>query len=107
MFGGPAPALNAWRIGLTGDPTMPASYMMAACVVGMVAMGFLVETAGCSLRGVGLPGRVRDTRPHQKPGSRGPSSRSQVTDGVDKPDQRLDKPRNFQPSFVGCGVEMR
>jgi hypothetical protein len=32
--------------------------MMAACVVGMVALLFVRETAGCSLRGREMPGTV-------------------------------------------------
>ncbi len=56
IFGGTAPALNSWLISRTGDPTMPAYYMMASCVVGMVALRFLIETAGHSLRGTTTPG---------------------------------------------------
>lgn len=58
IFGGTAPALNSWLITRTGDPLMPAYYMMAACGVGMVALRFVVETAGQSLRGSQIPGRV-------------------------------------------------
>ncbi|MDZ4370663.1 MAG: MFS transporter [Phenylobacterium sp.] len=50
-FGGTAPALNSWLITQTGDPRMPAYYMMASCVVGMIALRFTAETAGKSLRG--------------------------------------------------------
>jgi MHS family proline/betaine transporter-like MFS transporter len=56
LFGGTAPALNSWLITLTGDPAVPAYYMMASCVVGMIALRFLVETAGVSLRGERTPG---------------------------------------------------
>lgn len=56
LFGGTAPALNSWLISRTGDAVMPAYYMMAACVVGMVALWFTLETAGQSLRGRHLPG---------------------------------------------------
>jgi MHS family proline/betaine transporter-like MFS transporter len=56
VFGGTAPALNSWLITRTGDPTMPAYYMMGSCVVGMAALWFLVETAGRSLRGTVTPG---------------------------------------------------
>jgi MHS family proline/betaine transporter-like MFS transporter len=59
LFGGTAPALNSWLIGRTGDPLVPAYYMMAACAVGMVAVSFMIETAGASLRGMHTPG----TRP--------------------------------------------
>ncbi|MFC3076930.1 MFS transporter [Phenylobacterium terrae] len=50
VFGGTAPALNSWLIGRTGDAVVPAYYMMGACVVGMVALCFMAETAGRSLR---------------------------------------------------------
>jgi len=56
LFGGTAPAVNSWLIGLTGDPLTPAYSMMAACLIGMVALVFMIETAGQSLRGVHIPG---------------------------------------------------
>jgi len=56
IFGGTAPAMSSWLISRTGDPAMPAYYMMAACAVGMAALVFLVETAGVSIRGKGVPG---------------------------------------------------
>lgn len=56
LFGGSAPALNSWLITVTGNPITPAYYMMGACVVGMVALLFVVETAGLSLRGTVTPG---------------------------------------------------
>lgn len=56
LFGGTAPAANDWLIGATGDPLVPAYVMMAACVVGAAALAFVVETAGESLRGTGVPG---------------------------------------------------
>jgi MHS family proline/betaine transporter-like MFS transporter len=56
LFGGTAPAANAWLIGVTGDPLVPAYYMMASCVVGAVALYFVPETAGASIRGRGIPG---------------------------------------------------
>jgi MHS family proline/betaine transporter-like MFS transporter len=37
-------------ISATGDPLMPAYYMMAACLVGLVALHYMPETAGRSLR---------------------------------------------------------
>jgi MHS family proline/betaine transporter-like MFS transporter len=49
IFGGTAPAVNSALIGATGNHLMPALYMMAACVVGMVALIFMPETAGRSL----------------------------------------------------------
>ncbi|MXP61843.1 MFS transporter [Roseomonas sp. M0104] len=56
LFGGTAPAVNSWLIGLTGDELTPAYAMMAACLVGMVALAFMIETAGQSLRGDQIPG---------------------------------------------------
>lgn len=50
IFGGTAPAIGSGLISLTGNELMPAFYMMGACVVGMVALRFMPETAGRSLR---------------------------------------------------------
>lgn len=50
LFGGTAPAANAWLIDLTGDPLTPAYLMIAACLVGLVALRFTDETAGKPLR---------------------------------------------------------
>lgn len=51
IFGGTAPAMNSWLIRVTGDTMFPAYYMIAACIVGMIALCFMKETAGQSLRG--------------------------------------------------------
>jgi MHS family proline/betaine transporter-like MFS transporter len=56
LFGGTAPAVNQYLINLTGDRLVPAYYLMAACVVGAVALVFVPETRGCSIRGRGIPG---------------------------------------------------
>jgi MHS family proline/betaine transporter-like MFS transporter len=70
LFGGTAPAVNEALIGASGDKIMPAYYLMAACVVGAVALWFVPETRACSLRGRGLPGI--DTHPEPEPvGARG------------------------------------
>ena len=58
-FGGTAPAVNNALIGATGNRLMPAYYMMGACVVGAVALLFVRETAGASLRGRVTPGTAR------------------------------------------------
>jgi MHS family proline/betaine transporter-like MFS transporter len=64
LFGGTAPALNSWAVGVTGNVLVPAYVMIAACLIGMMALPFLVETAGQSLRGLGVPGAPRtDARP--------------------------------------------
>lgn len=52
IFGGTAPAMSSWLINRTGDTLVPAYAMMGSCVVGMLALPFLVETAGKSLRTV-------------------------------------------------------
>jgi MFS family permease len=59
LFGGTAPMANDWLIGLTGDHLIPAYYMMASCLIGGIALIFVVETCGCSLRGRGIPGAHR------------------------------------------------
>lgn len=56
IFGGTAPAMSSWLINLTGDTLAPAYLMIAACIVGLVAVAFVVETAGESLRGTQTPG---------------------------------------------------
>jgi MFS transporter, MHS family, proline/betaine transporter len=61
LFGGTAPAVNEALIGATGNSLIPAYYMMASCVVGMVALAFVPETARASIRGRGIPGI--DTKP--------------------------------------------
>jgi len=61
LFGGTAPAVNEALIGATGNSLIPAYYMMASCVVGMVALAFVPETARTSIRGRGIPGI--DTKP--------------------------------------------
>jgi MHS family proline/betaine transporter-like MFS transporter len=56
LFGGTAPAANQALINATGDTLVPAYYMMAACVVGAIALLRVPETRGCSIRGRGIPG---------------------------------------------------
>ncbi|GAB2783116.1 MFS transporter [Amycolatopsis magusensis] len=56
LFGGTAPVVNEALIDATGDNIFPAYYMMAACVVGGIALIFVPETKGASLRGRGVPG---------------------------------------------------
>ncbi|WP_180814629.1 MFS transporter [Kocuria flava] len=59
VFGGTAPLANEALIGATGNPLVPAFYMMGACVVGLVAVRAMKETVGASLRGTEIP----ETRP--------------------------------------------
>ncbi|NYF32961.1 MULTISPECIES: MFS transporter [Sphingopyxis] len=50
IFGGTAPMIGSGLISLTGDPLMPAYYMMLACLVGLAALRYMPETAGRSMR---------------------------------------------------------
>jgi metabolite-proton symporter len=59
IFGGTAPMVNEWLIGRTGNNLVPAYYMMASCVIGALALIFVTETTGCSLRGRSIPGKTR------------------------------------------------
>ncbi|RVW03941.1 MFS transporter [Rhodococcus xishaensis] len=63
LFGGTAPAANDFLIDWTGNTLMPAFYMMSACVVGLVALVFVTETAGASIRGRGIPGVDTEAQP--------------------------------------------
>ncbi len=63
IFGGTAPALNEKLIEVTGNDLVPAFSMMAACVVGAIALAFVPETARVSIRGTGLPGVDTEPRP--------------------------------------------
>ncbi|WP_125078658.1 MFS transporter [Mycobacterium sp. P7213] len=56
VFGGTAPVLADSVIEHTGWQLFPAAYLVAAAVLGLVALRFLPETLGCSLRGTGIPG---------------------------------------------------
>jgi len=49
IFGGTAPAVASGLISATGNELMPAYYMMATCLVGLIALRFMPETAGRSL----------------------------------------------------------
>ena len=56
MFGGTAPLVNDAVVEGTGWNLFPAVYMMGACVIGLIALPFLQETKGCSIRGTEVPG---------------------------------------------------
>jgi metabolite-proton symporter len=56
LFGGTAPAVNDWLTQKTGQPLMPAYYMMAACVIGAIALFTVPETTRCPLNGTATPG---------------------------------------------------
>ena len=55
LFGGTAPSVNEALIEATGSPLVPAFYMVAACIVGLIAVHFMKETVGASLRGNDIP----------------------------------------------------
>jgi MHS family proline/betaine transporter-like MFS transporter len=56
IFGGTAPALNDWLITVTGDRLVPAYYMMGACLVGLIALLKVPETARYPISGTEIPG---------------------------------------------------
>ncbi len=56
LFGGTAPAVNDWLTAETGNALMPAFYMMAACIIGAIALVKVPETTRCPLNGRGMPG---------------------------------------------------
>jgi MHS family proline/betaine transporter-like MFS transporter len=51
LFGGTTPLVTAWLVERTGDPLVPAYYLMGAAVIGVITMLFVRETAGLPLRG--------------------------------------------------------
>lgn len=55
-FGGTAPLINEGLIESTGDNLIPAYSMMIASVVGLIALYFVIETKGVSIRGRAIPG---------------------------------------------------
>ncbi|MEV0804157.1 MFS transporter [Kribbella sp. NPDC050281] len=56
LFGGTAPAVNDWLTAKTGNALMPAYYMMAACIIGAIALVKVPETTRCPLNGTAVPG---------------------------------------------------
>lgn len=51
LFGGTTPLVTAWLVQATGDPLVPAYYLMAAAAIGIATMLTVRETAGLPLRG--------------------------------------------------------
>jgi len=49
IFGGTTQFVVAWLIHATGDPLVPAWYLIASCAVGIVAILMIKETKGVSL----------------------------------------------------------
>ncbi|TDK93601.1 MFS transporter [Mycolicibacterium mucogenicum] len=56
LFGGTAPVVNDWLVGVTGDRLVPAYYMMVACIIGALALIKVPETARCPISGTETPG---------------------------------------------------
>ena len=71
LFGGTAPVLNDWLVGLTGNNLVPAFYMMLACVVGAIALIGLPETARCPINSTEIPGTPEAPAPLEYAVSRG------------------------------------
>jgi hypothetical protein len=63
IFGGTAPAVNDWLIHTTGDKLVPAYYMMGACLVGLVALVKVPETARYPIGGTEIPGTPEAPQP--------------------------------------------
>jgi MHS family proline/betaine transporter-like MFS transporter len=51
LFAGTAPVLNAWLIGLTGSPLIPAYYLILAAIVGIVALLYSPDYTRKPMRG--------------------------------------------------------
>lgn len=52
LFGGTTPLVVAWLVGVTKNNMVPAYFLMAVCLFGLIIVTFFVkETAGKSLRG--------------------------------------------------------
>ncbi|WP_137122682.1 MFS transporter [Segeticoccus rhizosphaerae] len=62
-FGGTAAFVNDALVGATGNDLMPAFYMMAAMVIGMIALIGVPETAGLSIHGRRVPGVADEDQP--------------------------------------------
>lgn len=58
IFGGTAGLISDFFIDVTGSLLVPAFYMTLGCVVGLVSVYFMTETAGASLHGEDVPGSV-------------------------------------------------
>lgn len=58
LFGGTAAFISDFFVEITGSLLMPAFYMVLACVIGLVSVYFMPETAGASLQGDTIPGSV-------------------------------------------------
>ncbi|WP_405831919.1 glycine betaine/L-proline transporter ProP [Streptomyces sp. NBC_01176] len=73
LFGGTTPLVVTALIGATGNMMMPAYYMMAAAVIGGVAVWFMSESAGRPLPG-SAPAVEPGTRPDDAAPGAGPGT---------------------------------
>lgn len=55
IFGGTTPLVCDQIIKFLGSPDAPAYYIMVASALGIIALFFVIETKGCSIRGDGIP----------------------------------------------------
>ena len=62
-FGGTAASVNDALVGATGSRLMPAFYLMAAMIIGMIALIKVPETAGVSIRGREVPSLPKGDQP--------------------------------------------
>ncbi|MGE6258395.1 glycine betaine/L-proline transporter ProP [Heyndrickxia sporothermodurans] len=51
LFGGTTPLVMSWLIKITENQMVPAYYIMAACLIGILTMFFVKDTTGKALRG--------------------------------------------------------
>ncbi|GAA4479673.1 hypothetical protein GCM10023190_23200 [Enteractinococcus fodinae] len=58
LFGGTAALVNDFFVEITGSLLVPAFYMAIACVIGLIAVYFMPETASASLEGEQVPGSI-------------------------------------------------
>ncbi|MGH7910110.1 MAG: MFS transporter [Candidatus Dormibacteraceae bacterium] len=62
LFGGTAPLVQTALIGCFHDNLIPAYYLMGAAIITLVAVFFMRETAGKSIRGTQVPGSPEQER---------------------------------------------
>lgn len=51
MFAGTAPMINSWLIARTGNPLVPAYYLIASAVLGVIALAFSKDRTGVPMFG--------------------------------------------------------
>jgi MHS family proline/betaine transporter-like MFS transporter len=53
LFAGTRPMINAWLMQLTGNRMIPACYLIAATVIGVIPLACCVDRTGGPMRGEG------------------------------------------------------